>query len=349
MKLDAIGDVALFTSVLPHLRAHYSTDTITLGVNPAVSSLVQGCPHVDHIVLIDQMKFAVDPRYSREITAAIRSKYDIVINAKYTRTSQAENIIARTRAPVKIGFECRDRDELFEMRNASQILYTTLVPSKSAWKFEIERYADLLSTLGMEVRGKQLIPDLWLSDKELHWAEKFIRENTPADRPLCIVCPGAGFGSKIWALENYVPVLRTIVERHKYLPIILGSHKDSVAAEEIIRLSDCGALDFTGKLNLREFAVLTSKAGLYVGIDTAGFHLAWIHGIPTVGIFGGGHDTRFIPAKPHVRTVRVPMDCYRCYWHCIYDEIKCITSITPAMVSDAVEELLSSTPRTGVH
>jgi heptosyltransferase-3 len=340
LRLDAIGDFALFTSAMPFLRAHYSRDTITLGVSPIVSGLASGSPYVDQIVMIDQEQAANNPDYLKQITAGVRDKYDIVINAKYTRTWQSDNIVARSRAPVKIGFECGDRDALYDYRKGTQILYTTLVPSGDEWKFEVDRYVDLLATLGVQTTRDELKPNLWLSKDESAWAQKFIDKHIPAGRPVCIVCPGAGFDSKLWATENYVPVLRKIVADHQFVPVIVGSEKDRNAAESIVRLSDCGALDFTGKLTLRHFAALTAKAGLYVGIDTAGFHLAWIQGIPTVGIFGGGHDKRFIPDLPHVKTVRVPMECYRCYWQCIYDEIKCITSITPAMVSDAVEELL---------
>jgi ADP-heptose:LPS heptosyltransferase len=343
LKLDAIGDFALFTSVMPLLRKHFSKDTITLGVSPIVAGLAKGSPYVDQIITIDQGLAEKNSDYLKQFTTEVRDRYDIVINAKYTRTWQSDNIVARSRAPVKIGFECGDRDAMYDYRKSTQSLYTTLIPSGDEWKFEIDRYVDLLNTLGAHVSREDLKPYLWLSADELAWAAKFIHEQIPPGRPICIVCPGAGFDSKLWASANYALVLRKLVAEHRFVPLIVGSEKDRKAALEIIRLSDCGAMDYTGKLTLREFAALTSKAGLYVGIDTAGFHLAWILGVPTIGIFGGGHDKRFIPDLPHVNTVRMPMDCYRCYWQCIYDEVKCITSITPAMVLDAVEELLHST------
>jgi len=122
--------------------------------------------------------------------------------------------------------------------------------------------------------------------------------------------------------------------------VIVGSEKDKALASSIMVNTKNKIHDLTGKITLNQFAALAEQSSLYLGIDTAGFHIAWTLGIPTIGIFGGGHFGRFTPSLPHVRIIHHKMDCYNCYWHCIYDGTKCITSITPENVITAIDQLL---------
>lgn len=349
VKLDAIGDFVLFTAVLPHLKRLFARDHIVLGVNPIVAPLAKGCPYVDEIIPIDQARFAAELPYRVEVTDTVRDRYNIVINAMYTRTWQSDNIVARTRASLKVGFDCLDKDGEENRRASDRVLYTQLIPSSGEWAFEHERYSALIRQLSDDDQTLEFVPDLWIDPTERDWGKRFLQERDVDQDHYAIIAPGAGDPIRYWAAEKYAVIATHLVKSYGMNVLILGSSADKALADPILRHSPDGVLDLSGKTGLREMATLISKCKIFIGPESAAFHMAWATGVPAVCVAGGGHFDRFLPRLKYVRIVNHPMDCYRCYWHCIYDEIKCITSITPAMVSDAVEELLSSTPRTGVH
>ncbi|HMD14064.1 MAG TPA: glycosyltransferase family 9 protein, partial [Bacteroidota bacterium] len=227
-----------------------------------------------------------------------------------------------------------------EERLQDQSLYTTLVTSPNEWMFEIERYRLLLNTLGIPPDAESLKPVYWIRDEERVWADKYIA-NTFPNKQFAVLSPGGGFDAKLWSNESFAAVADWLIEKYRMNVVITGSANDKPLAQEIQKLSKQTLYDITGESSLNQFAALVGCASLFVGIDTAGFHFAWTSGIPAVGIFGGGHFGRFTPSVPHARIVHVPMDCYRCYWHCIYDEIKCITAITPEMVRTEIESVMN--------
>ncbi len=340
LRLDAIGDFVLFSGALPHLRKMFPQDEITLALHSAVAPIAEQCPYVDNILPIDRARFRSDIEYTHNLTASVRGKFDVAINTMYTRTEVSDNIIARTHAPQKIGFECTDKDGAEGRRLQDQIVYTDLIRSSAEWIYEIERYAQLLGQLGIVVSADKVRPELWIQKTERERAEALLKREALQEKKFMIVCPGAGFATKLWSSESFARTADAIAERHGMKVVFIGSTDDRDLVDSIRSQMTHPAITLAGQLGLREFAALTSYAGLYVGLDTAGFHLAWTSGIPTVGIFGGGHFGRFIPSMPNVRIAHVLMDCYHCYWHCIYDEVKCMTSITPEIVLKEVDEVL---------
>ncbi len=340
MRLDAIGDFVLFTSVLPVIRKQFGGDDITLAVSPLVATIAEGCPYIDHLVSIDLIRYTTEMNYIKKVTTSIQGRYDIIINAQYTRTWQSDNIVARSRAPMKYGFDCIDKDGEEKRRAEDRILYTDIVPTNSEWEFELVRYENLLSKLTGVEAPKQLVPDLWISSAEKRWVVDHLRGLGVEPSSYAVLSPGAGAALRYWGGENFASIARLLVEKHHMKVLIVGSETDKTLATEIMRHFNRDCIDICGTTNLRQLTALIAQSRILVGTESSSFHLAWANGIPSVCVAGGGHFDRFLPKYKHVRIVNFPMDCYRCYWNCIYDEVKCITSITPAMVSDAVEELL---------
>lgn len=340
LRLDAIGDFVIFSSVLSHIRNVFKDDYLTLVVHPAVVPLAQTCPYIDKIFSVDQQRYAIDQEYASEIAEVVRGCFDVVINTMYTRTWQADNLTARSHAPVKIGFECLDADDQYHRRKSEGVLYTNLIPASTEWMFELERYRQLLLLFGINISSQELKPELWIGAEDEKWAAKYLEKQFSLPVPFAILCPGAGFDAKLWSTKSFGEVVNYLNKDLSMKVLILGSAKDKELAKEIAANSRDRIYDLTGEVSLSQFAALIKQANLFVGIDTAGFHIAWTFGIPTVGIFGGGHYGRFIPSMPHVQVVSHQMDCYKCYWNCIYDQVECIKSITHVEVISAIVQAL---------
>lgn len=342
LRLDAIGDFIIFTACLRHFRAAYPNDELVLGINPVVSGIAQGCPSVDAVLEIDQKRYAADPEYAASISSQVRGRFDIAINSMYTRTWQSDHIIAKTHAPTKIGFRCLDRDGEEDRRRSQEVLYTALIDSKSEWLFELERLTGFIKALPGAAALPSLFPDLWLSDKEREQARTSLSKLGINPDRFAVLTPGAGDPIRYWSLDHFGAVARFLTDEENLDVVILGNKAESVLADGILAHHRNKIFNLCGATDLRRMLAIISEAKILVGTESAGFHMAWAANVPAVCIAGGGHFDRFLPRLPHVEIVNHPMDCYHCYWHCIYDEVKCITGITPEMVLAAVRKLLSS-------
>lgn len=350
LRLDRIGDFVLFSSVLPQLREYFKGNSLTLLVNSLVAPLAEECPFVDDVISVDPFRYETEYEYQNGMAGRLRDRFDVAINTMYTRSPASDNLIARTRAPIKIGFSCLDKDGREERRSREGGLYTHLIHARTEWKFEIDRHHDLLKGLGIKADRKDLVPRLWIPEKEGKKASAFLEITLGVGRPFLMLCPGGGARIREWSPSGFAHISDHLSEKYGYSILIAGSVGDRPLAGLIMSRMKRKAIDITGETTLPAFAALMSHAAMYVGLESGGFHIAWVSGIPTVGIFGGGHFDRFTPSLPHVRIVNHPMECYHCHWNCIYDEIKCITSITPEMVMAAIEDLsktMKPTPRSG--
>src|ERR1041384_5353786 len=74
VKLDAIGDIVLFTSILPHLRQLYKVANITLAVQERAAPLLELSPYFDAIVAIDLDQYHLSRGYQRQVLDRLRSR-----------------------------------------------------------------------------------------------------------------------------------------------------------------------------------------------------------------------------------------------------------------------------------
>lgn len=102
-------------------------------------------------------------------------------------------------------------------------------------------------------------------------------------------------------------------------------------------------IDLSGQLALKELAALTSRARLFVGVDSAPMHIAAAMGTPTVAIFGPSGDREWGPWQVTQRIVtstnHVCRPCGRA--GCNDSKIsECLTTLPVAKVMAACEDLL---------
>jgi len=98
--------------------------------------------------------------------------------------------------------------------------------------------------------------------------------------------PFARWPYKLWSEEKWQQLIRAI--HHQGMKIVMtAAPGEKEQAKEIARVVPEDAMQlFTGELNWRQLAALSSHAKLYVGLDTANTHLAASTGVSTVAIFG---------------------------------------------------------------
>lgn len=103
-------------------------------------------------------------------------------------------------------------------------------------------------------------------------------------------------------------------------------------------------VDFTGMLSLKELAALTSRARLFIGVDSAPMHMAAAVGTPTVALFGPSGEHQWGPwGVPH-RLVTSDHPCRPCGNDgCGGSKVsECLTTLPVERVLAAANELLAA-------
>ncbi len=107
-------------------------------------------------------------------------------------------------------------------------------------------------------------------------------------------------------------------------------------------------VDFSGQLSLKQLAALSSRARLFVGVDSAPMHIAAAMNTPTVGIFGPSGDREWGPwdnasTNRHRVVASLTHDCRPCgRAGCNDSKIsECLTNLSVAQVLATCDELLT--------
>lgn len=165
-----------------------------------------------------------------------------------------------------------------------------------------------------------------------------------SEDPILAIQPDAGIIGRRWPVERWGVFFKRI--SYRLCVSIVGGL--DISREERIRQR-------TGLNNGIANAVqATLESSIFIGNETGFTHLAYLSGIPTVMILGGGDFERFAPWKglcgqkpPQVEYVYHAMPCFRCGWKCRYCDVKkktapCIAGIQVEDVEKSFAGLLKS-------
>ena len=98
------------------------------------------------------------------------------------------------------------------------------------------------------------------------------------------------------------------------------------------------------EISISELMWVIKSAKLFIGNDSGPTHLAAALNVPVIVLFGSSDSQVWYPWKVAHHVVQNPFDCNPCpgYRCLVYEEPKCILSITASQVKQAIERVLSS-------
>jgi heptosyltransferase-3 len=157
--------------------------------------------------------------------------------------------------------------------------------------------------------------------------------------------PGSRWQFKCWEPERNAALIDALAARGHRVVVTAAPDADELAFVARIR-EQCAApfVDLSGKLSLKELAALTSRAWLFVGVDSAPMHVAAAMGTPVVALFGPSGELEWGPWRVPHRVVASGHPCRPCGNDgCGGGKIsECLTTIGVGRVMAAVDELLAS-------
>ncbi len=298
VRLDALGDLVLFTDALRAIRERYPPESweLTLVVNAMWTGLLTGQGFADQVRAIDRSRFlsSVTYRYST-IREVRKNRFDLALNLTSSREAMLGDALIRgSSAPDRIGWEAAEDNISTDGRIISDRWYTKLFPAQGPKLMELERNAMFVRQLGSD-GFKASMPRLEVKPGWIRGARSIL-EMKGAGAKFAVLIPGTGPPSeRSWPPENWARLSERIVETTGLEVVLCGGRADRQSAEEVVRLSGSHILNLTGETTVELLAGVIALGRIVVGSDTGPVHLSGALGVPSVCILGGAFPGRFFP------------------------------------------------------
>ncbi len=299
VKPSALGDIVHTLPVLHLLRKRFKTAEISWLVVPAFASLLEGHRLLDHVLLFERRRFA---NLWRDASAAKglmsfamslrKQQFDLVIDLQGLLRSGW--ISWQTRAPVRVGFAYA--------REGATTFYTHVVQTRTHEQHAIERYLDVCEALGCG-RGP-VVFDFDLPDS----AKSSVTEMTANCGDYAVLLPGTNWATKRWPAERFEGLIAPLRARFGLSTIIAGGND----VRDMGR-SWNGALNLSGKTDLKQLVALIDRAKLVIANDSGPMHIASALHRPLVTIFGPTNPIRTGPYERLETVARLDIACSPCY------------------------------------
>lgn len=324
VRLRSIGDTVLATPSLIALRRFLPDAKIDILLEDWVAPLIEGHEAIDEVISVG--------KGLKERAAVVRrlrrGRYDVVFNLHGGTTSTFLTLLSGAKHRVGYG------------NYQYSFLYNHLLSSSSAfWGKEFTHSAEqqlaLLGSVGVPVEDRPASA-LTVTEKALETIEG---KTDPA--PFALIHPAAAFATKQWDAENFARIAEYLAARG--LKRIAVATKKERSVLEKLKTESRVPITIFDDLSLPEIVALTSKASLFIGNDSGIAHIAAAVNTPSVVVFGSSNRNHWGPwTKGPAEMVFEKFDCQPCpgYVCEVYGEPKCILSVRPDSVIEAIDRVL---------
>ncbi|MDP8299918.1 MAG: lipopolysaccharide heptosyltransferase II [Candidatus Tantalella remota] len=335
LRTDRIGEVLLSTVVVDAVKGESPDARITFATSGYSKPIVEGRTDIEEVMVVDVPEKKGWFAGSLALAKRLREKrFDAAIILNPHKALHLACFLAGI--PVRVGLN----------RKWGFLLTSSILDERyTGEKHEIEYALDVLGPLGITAEPSS--PRLEIDDSAQSYADALLKEKgNSSKKALIAVHPGSSNPAKIWPHERYEGLIRKIAAEMDCDVAVLGSGDEKELVAQIVRESDAGAIDLSGKLDLRQLAAVLNRATVFIGNDNGPMHMAAALGVPVMAIFGrdipGVSPRRWRPWGDKNVVFHEPPGCDPCVdTECPY-EYKCLKAITVDAVFDAVKKTVNS-------
>lgn len=318
IRPGGIGDAVLLAPAIRALRRAYPEATIDLLAERRNSGIFSLVPEVNKVFHYDA---------PRELMAALRRRYDVVIDTEQWHRLSA--VVARlTGAQVSIGFATNERSRLF----------THHIPY-SQDEYEAISFLNLLMPLGIDKHAALPASFLSVPETAKQRAEELLGDLS--GKSFIAIFPGGSIPERRWGAERFKGL--TGILNAEGIPVVVVGGKEDAAAGEII-ITDNNGINLAGKTSLVETAAVIEKSAVLVSGDSGILHVGVGLDRPTVSLFGPGIANKWSPqGRKHI-VINKNLPCSPCtrfgYTRKCPISARCMAEITVDEVAAAVGNLI---------
>ena len=373
VRLDAIGDFILTSSMIREVRKNFPKARITLAVSKLVYPVAELCPYVNEVLIFDGKNFVDNliEMLERTLNFCRQNLWNKHISLSFNPQWGSDNLgglflAYLSGAKVRVGYGNYPYASFFGtppekelVVAADNILLTNNVTVPKDLIAEVEHHLYLIPALGFNLND--LSNELWFDAKDFLQAQEFLKE-IPRGKRKVAVGIGAGGNSRKYPVQKLAKALQEISKKNIVFVLVGGNSelKDAQFLEK--NLPADVILNLTVKTTLRETEAVISLADFYIGNVTGIMHMAATAKVPVLTIYREAEDRldmanplkseflRFPPWQTKsviLRPEHALDDCanVEVYGGCCHEEAHCIAQVEPQEIIEGfakLEELVVS-------
>lgn len=289
IRLSAIGDVVRVLPALHALRDLYPTAQIDWVVEPKSAAVVEGHPALDQVILFERTEGLLDAAKAfQETMRQIKAqRYDLVLD--FHGILKSGLIMRASGAKRRVAFAPPRSQEM------SHLFSNERVDLPSQRMNRIEENLALVRAIGAKLHSLDVVIDV-PPDAEDD-VDEYLEDVFHADKRLVLVHAPVERPEKQWPLEYFAKLCDMLSADGRFDVLLTWGPGQIGVAQEVAALSKRKPLVAPETPDLKHFAALASRAGLFFGGDTGPMHIASAMGTPVVVVFGGTDPAKHAPLR----------------------------------------------------
>jgi ADP-heptose:LPS heptosyltransferase len=338
--------VVFTTPAIGALRRRFPTADITYLVEGPAEPVVRHHPDIDQVMVLERPRGLARLRYDLALAARLRARrFDLVID--FHGGPRSGFLAWASGARQRLGYALPGR----------RLSYTTRVPwtrSLVPPRHSVLNQWDLIAPLGIDPPTGAANPVVMPIDADAatRVTTRLAAAGVALSAPIVVLHVSAGNPFRRWPTTSFAEVAAALAAGDRARRIIITSGPSEAEAAEAVAGqartlagAAAGGIVRTGEFDLSELRALVGRAALYIGGDSGPLHVAATTATPVVALFGPTLAERSMPWRdPEVGSLAVdagPLPCRPCHQrHCVPGDFRCLTGISPTMVTSAAQALL---------
>ncbi len=334
IQLGDIGDVLLTFPAIRALKENFPRADVFVAVREKAKELIEECPWATGVISVNEEKrsWLGEVSYQVKFLSRLRSHhFDLAIDMK--AGDRAAILALLSGARQRIGLYAQD-GKLWRNR-----VFTHLaLPDQAPGRHMAEHYLGLLAEYG--VKADHVWPELVPSEARLREAQDLLRkEGVPTDRPVIALQPFSLWPYKEWGMRKYVGLIQWLISHYRLSVIVTGSGDERVKADKLMKECPSNTYNLVGETPIGLLPAVFRSCKLFIGVDSAGMHIAAATGIPTISLFGPSSSTDWAPRGERHSVICKDLPCVPCQKKGCEDSgvSRCLDELTLEEVKDAVK------------
>ena len=295
IQLKRLGDFILTIPVVPALRAAFPSAELVMVVPSAVAELARCVSSLDRVI-----SFHPGRPNLETWTTALAGEWDACLD--FSCSDRSALLTKISRAKRRVGYAKH-------ARRLRKFAYNALSEASVRDCHTVDFHLALLGELGLQPSGNLRSAPLRLPADARSHAKSLLDRAGVAGR-YAIVHPGTAREEKFWVDERWAEVCARLRDHH-HLSVVLTGTGEGIELPHLESLRKhlrVPVADFTGELNLVEFAAVVAGCEVIVGVDSMAMHLASLFSKPQLALFGPTNPYHWRPRHDRARVLMPSSD-----------------------------------------
>ena len=307
IQLGDIGDVVLSFPAIRALHENFPQSNTVVAVREKAKELIEDCKWATNVISINEEKrtWIEELTYQKKFFSRLRKfHFDLAIDIK--PGDRGAILAFLSGAPQRVSFFADD-GKLWRNRVFTHLATDEPKPGRHMTEY----YLGLLEAYN--IKTDQIWPEHDVPEYRYQKAKALLRnEDVQSDRTIIAVQPFSLWKYKEWGVDKYIQLINWLISEYDVSIIITGSLRERERADEIINKCPQNTFNLAGKTSIGTLAAVFKTCRLFIGVDSAGVHIAAAVGLPTVCIFGPSSYIDWAPRGSQHQVVHKDFPCVPC-------------------------------------